>query len=943
MRAPLRLAALSAAVIGCIPFGAHAQLEEILVTATRRETDLQSTPISIQAFTAQQLELGGITNGRDLGIMVPNVSLNPSTGGAQSNFYIRGLPGVGLYVDGVWQDGFGFQQMNFSEMERVEVLRGPQGTLFGRNTNGGAVNMTTRKPADEFGARVKLDIGQFNRRDASLAVDLPVTSKLKTKFMAASAKNDGFLKGLTTPWDFGSEDDTLLRGDMLFEPTEKFTMRFTINDEKKRGTDPKIQRMTRYDNSKVYAYNIMLGAFQNAANARCATPGFVWTAPAGTPPAFAAQNSCTNGVWSAPPANSFGARYTGVKPPAWTPATHTTNYPVAYVGDQQSRYGNYATQLNNTGQPVETLGSAYTPNPFLPDVSFGPGQVGKWETKSDSMEDGITADLRYSSLTMDWDISDKLHFQSILSDWKQHQRQVIDFDGTEFLITTDDIPQIQHNKTIELHLTGKALNDKINWIGGYYRLDLDNMQRFYRWGMWEFVNAGAITTTNTNGSPTPVPGNVAYEEYVRQTATLLNLNGFTGGSMLTTSGGLYPWALTGISDDSLTQLYSKDTAWFGEATFSVTKKLDLTVGMRLSDRTGGNRRYIPTDAFRTPDPGIRPQGDPFAFSKVATTLPDPETPTTHTYKFSASYHIRDRIMAYMTYGEGFTFASSPQVRIGPSSVITSVPASANPRAITGISTPTSGMPATCPTLNCPDQIQIDLPVEVISNTEIGIRSDLLQGKLRFNATHFDAKWDGMRVALLPNDIGGNTQPFPFNTGDGKGTASGWEFEVAWAPTDRLTINAGLGLIDTNYIQAGVLTGKPGQAAITGNFPGAPFAYAADTTGTVGASYHIPMKNGAQVTIVGNYGYTGPYARDAAYQRTQVDAAGNPVLEPAYGILNARFVYEPAARNYSVEVWGKNLLDKLYVNGGFDTRDTWGYDFAIVGRSRELGVGLSFKF
>ena len=124
MRAPLRLAALAAAIIGCIPFGAHAQLE-----------------------------LGGTTNSRDLGIMVPSVTLNPNTGGAQANFYVRGLPGVGLYVDGVWQDGFGFQQMNFAEMERVEVLRGPQGTLFGRNTNGGAVNMTTRKPADEFGAR----------------------------------------------------------------------------------------------------------------------------------------------------------------------------------------------------------------------------------------------------------------------------------------------------------------------------------------------------------------------------------------------------------------------------------------------------------------------------------------------------------------------------------------------------------------------------------------------------------------------------------------------------------------------------------------------------------------------------------------------------------------------------------------------------------------------
>jgi outer membrane receptor protein involved in Fe transport len=88
---------------------------------------------------------------------------------------------------------------------------------------------------------------------------------------------------------------------------------------------------------------------------------------------------------------------------------------------------------------------------------------------------------------------------------------------------------------------------------------------------------------------------------------------------------------------------------------------------------------------------------------------------------------------------------------------------------------------------------------------------------------------------------------------------------------------------------------------------------------------------------------GDYARDSAYQRTLVDANGNPILEPGYGILNARFVYEPADRNFAIEIWGKNLTDELYVNGGFDTRDTWGYDFAIVGRSREYGVGLSFTF
>ena len=348
-------------MIAALPFAASAQLEEIIVTATRRETDLQSTPLSVAAFTAEQLELGGITNGRDLGIMVPNVVLNPGTGGAQSQFYIRGLPGVGLYVDGVWQDGFGFQQMNFSEMERVEVLRGPQGTLFGRNTNGGAVNMTTRLPADEFGARVKLDVGDYNRRDASLAVDVPITESLKTKFMMATAKNDGFLEGLTTPWDFGSQDDTIYRADILWEPADSFSLRFTYNDEQKRGTDPKIHRMTRYDNSKLYAYNIMLGAFQAQANAACAA-GFTSLPLRRRHAGRSRRRTCGPTGWTPPPANTIGTRYTGVKAPALDPSTHTTNYPDGFIGATTSQFGNYAQVLNAAGQPFETLGTTYTPN-----------------------------------------------------------------------------------------------------------------------------------------------------------------------------------------------------------------------------------------------------------------------------------------------------------------------------------------------------------------------------------------------------------------------------------------------------------------------------------------------------------------------------------------------------------------------------------------------------
>jgi len=894
----LRLAALSAAVISCIPFAASAQLEEILVTATRRETSLQDTPLSIQAFTAEQLELGGITNGRDLGIMVPNVVLNPGTGGAQSSFYVRGLPGVGLYVDGVWQDGFGFQQTNFAEMERVEVLRGPQGTLFGRNTNGGAVNMTTKKPADEFGARVKVDVGDFGRQDIQLAVDLPITENFKTKFIGGTFQNDGVIEGLTTPWDFGAQDDVLLRADLLWDATDKFSLRFTYNDEEKRGTDPRIHRMTRYDNSKIYAYNIMLGALQTQAQAacqadlpRCQTIG-AGGAGLGLP------NYFTGTGWAAPPANSIGTRYTGVAQKAFNYSTHMTNY----GGGLSSAYG-------------DVVGGVYTPNPRVPDVAFGPGSVGKWQTRSDSMEDGITADLQYATLTAEWDITDNVHFQSIMSSWEQDQRQVVDFDGTEFLVTTDDLIQRRENDTLELHLSGEALDGRISWLVGYYSLDESLDFRNVRWGMWEFVNPNygpALPTIATGVS-----------EYVRQTAILLNLEGITGGTLRTANtaliqyggAGRYPWNAGNISTDLLTNSWDEDEAYFGEATFGITEKLDITFGARISDKTGGDITFAPTDAFRTPDPAVRPQGDPFAYSQITQNIVDAPQPDIDTYKLSVAYRPTDAIMLYATYAEGFTSAATPLTTIGPVAV----------------------PPAGCSDRINPTQVICNLPAEIVENKEIGLRSDWLDGKLRFNATYFDGLWTGMRVALLPVDTAGNTQPFPYNSGEGEGTADGFEFEVVWVPTDRLSLNFGLGLIDTTYIQSGFFNG------VTGNYPGAPFAYAPEESGTIGANYDIPLSGGGHFLLVGNYGYMGDYSRDAAYQRTQIDASGKPVLEPGYGIFNARFVFEPSARNYSFEIWGKNLTDELYVNGGFDTRDTWGYDFSIVGRSREVGIGLSFSF
>jgi hypothetical protein len=190
-------------------------------------------------------------------------------------------------------------------------------------------------------------------------------------------------------------------------------------------------------------------------------------------------------------------------------------------------------------------------------------------------------------------------------------------------------------------LSGTAWNDRISWIGGYYSLDESLDFRNVRWGMWEWATPGGKTIIN--GSSTQPDINVAAAEYVRQTALLLQLDGLiqpgsvpptpSGGTMLTgaaTVGGgaaaanRYPWLFTNISTDNLTNAWDEDEAYFGEATIGVTEKLDLTFGVRISDKTGGDITYQPTDAFRTIDPAVRPQGDPYAGS-VIRELVDPET------------------------------------------------------------------------------------------------------------------------------------------------------------------------------------------------------------------------------------------------------------------------------------------------------------------------------
>jgi len=200
-------AALVVTSIGFVPTVALGQnaLEEVVVTARKREESLQETPVAVSAFTGQSLEELGLSNISDLTRAVPNVDMYSGNGTAgNGNVFIRGIgarntgvnfdSGVGIYVDGVYLSRADGAVLDNVDVQSVQVLRGPQGTLFGKNTNGGAILYTTNRPDEEYGGHAQGRVGNYNQLDSQVTVNVPlVADKLLSRFSLYEAKQDGYV------------------------------------------------------------------------------------------------------------------------------------------------------------------------------------------------------------------------------------------------------------------------------------------------------------------------------------------------------------------------------------------------------------------------------------------------------------------------------------------------------------------------------------------------------------------------------------------------------------------------------------------------------------------------------------------------------------------------------------------------------------------------------
>lgn len=401
-----------------------AVLEEVVVTARKREESLMDAPVAVSAFSGEALDLKGVTDIERLDEFTPNLVLNRSptnSGVTSAAVYIRGVgqndyvpvidPGVGIYVDGVYLGRTVGAVLDLIDVERVEILRGPQGTLFGRNTIGGAITLTTRKPDGEFGGKVDVKFGTDDLFHVRGTVNVPLTDTLFTRFSVASFNQDGYVTRASDGLDLGDDDTVAARAAARWLPSDdlEFNLSFDISRDRENG--PPLL------NTGIQPLN--LGLFN----------------PGGAPSMVLAQNTIV--AQAATPGGIFPGNG-----PYFDPAAPFPFNPLAcFTPGPDANPQCYNTQYIDDGSRDTT-------------PATGP-------TYADLDTWGV-------ALTVDWHAGAGLTVKSISAYRSQDGDFAVDTDGSPLTMghVFDAYDQDQFSQ--ELQLLGTALDDRLDWIAGVY-------------------------------------------------------------------------------------------------------------------------------------------------------------------------------------------------------------------------------------------------------------------------------------------------------------------------------------------------------------------------------------------------------------------------------------------------------------------------------------------
>jgi iron complex outermembrane recepter protein len=411
-------------------------LAEVTVTAQKRAENIQNVPIAITAFSERELRDKGITDIHGLSRLTPNVNLDAGSPFSGSNSVlsasIRGIgqddfafnldPGVGVYVDGVYYARTVGANQNLLDVERIEILKGPQGTLFGRNTIGGAISIVTRKPGDELSVQGQVTGGSFDRRDVALMADIPLAPTLLSTLTFSSESRDGYEKRIPYPTTTGYVSDPV--GAMHSSGTETFDTQGGQNEQIARA---KLQW------KPVDALTATLTVDWTHTNQPSTASTVLQTVTDPTNPNAVFGpifNACLLGIPFAPTAALVCGPRNTVGTPLWQANLNPASTRLLY-GPQVTNTGNIDRTYAN-GQNFDKLDS------------YG------------------------SSLTVDYTLSSALTLRSITGWRRLHWASGLDADGSPIDYFELSFAEGQHQISEELQLIGDLLDSRLKLVGGLY-------------------------------------------------------------------------------------------------------------------------------------------------------------------------------------------------------------------------------------------------------------------------------------------------------------------------------------------------------------------------------------------------------------------------------------------------------------------------------------------
>jgi iron complex outermembrane recepter protein len=463
-------------------------LQEIVVTAQKRKEDVQQVPIAITAFSADALQQKGITNVSQLSDLTPNVSLDAGTPFSGSDTvlsaYIRGIgqddfafnldPGVGVYVDGVYLARSVGANTTMLDVDRVEILKGPQGTLFGRNSIGGAISIVTRDPGNEFMAKGEVTGGTFHRMDTKLTFDVPFTDRILSTLSFSEEKRDGYQTRIpyvqtNVNGSAGIPDCTAATCPYIVDAPQQFPAAGYQAADKQGGIDKwsarakivvlvtddvKLTVTGDYLNvDQEASANTALGINPNYPNSLGAIPNICLLGSAGplvgppgaqVPLALAAFNKlCTS---------TRG----GLSP---TPTPMPISAPLYGVNADGNPYNNYLPYDNRfqTSNIDQTYNAG---NNFSKLLNSGVATV------------------------LDWKLGNDINLKWIQSYRQMHWDAGMDLDGSPESVLATSFDMIQHQTSEELQLNGAAIDSRLNYaVGAYYFQEAGHLHDFVTFPM----------------------------------------------------------------------------------------------------------------------------------------------------------------------------------------------------------------------------------------------------------------------------------------------------------------------------------------------------------------------------------------------------------------------------------------------------------------------------